>query len=261
MKDTISLTIPLEHSALTRASDMLHGLAIDISKGEESFEDQAEREAKITREAEAAASATESSAAEVFEPVVKYLIDGVQFTHAELLGANYTIEQIAALPVVGAAPENAEEEEIPPPAGVDLDSDGIPWDPRIHGANKNKLAKTQQWKKKRGVDAALVATVEAELRAAMAAGPENPVVTGAGSAGGTAPPPATTDPAPPPPPPATTDLATITSFPEFMAAVTRAGLTPETVLAALNKQGLPSVPLLAARPDLIPAIAADLFGA
>lgn len=53
-------------------------------------------------------------------------------------------------------------------AGVELDSDGLPWDSRIHSSSRKKLAKTQQWKKARGVDADLVARVEAELRQAMA---------------------------------------------------------------------------------------------
>jgi hypothetical protein len=53
----------------------------------------------------------------------------------------------------------------PPPVDVELDSAGLPWDARIHGKAKGKLAKTQEWKKIRGIDKNLVAQVEAELRA------------------------------------------------------------------------------------------------
>lgn len=46
-----------------------------------------------------------------------------------------------------------------------LDADGLPWDSRIHSSNKEK--KTDgTWRKRRGMnDAALIAQVEAELRA------------------------------------------------------------------------------------------------
>ena len=54
------------------------------------------------------------------------------------------------------------------------------------------------------------------------------------------------------------------TFPEFMAKVTREQAAGEidqaAVLAAVNAQGLASLPLLATRPDLIPAIDTALFG-
>jgi len=48
-----------------------------------------------------------------------------------------------------------------------LDSNGLPWDARIHSSSKAKI-KDGSWKKRKGVDASTVATVEAELRALMA---------------------------------------------------------------------------------------------
>lgn len=57
---------------------------------------------------------------------------------------------------------------------ADLDKNGLPWDERIHAGTKNKVA-DGTWKKKKGLnDAALVARVEAELRAAVAAAPAAP---------------------------------------------------------------------------------------
>ncbi len=50
-----------------------------------------------------------------------------------------------------------------------VDSSGLPWDERIHSANKAQIA-DGTWRKRRGVDAATVASVEMELRARMAAG-------------------------------------------------------------------------------------------
>lgn len=64
-----------------------------------------------------------------------------------------------------------------------------------------------------------------------------------------------------PDPAATT--ATAITFPEFMAkytpAIAAGTITQEMVTAALNKQGLESIPLLASRPDLLPAVHAELF--
>lgn len=52
------------------------------------------------------------------------------------------------------------------PAGT-VDKDGLPHDPRIHSGTKVTNA-DGTWRKRRGVDDALVTTVEAELRALMA---------------------------------------------------------------------------------------------
>jgi hypothetical protein len=59
---------------------------------------------------------------------------------------------------------------------------------------------------------------------------------------------------PPPPPPAD---ATMT-FPEFMRAITSARIPPGTVLDACKAVGMPSIPALNQRPDLIPTVAAAL---
>lgn len=59
--------------------------------------------------------------------------------------------------------------------GVEVDSEGLPWDKRIHSSARSKV-KDGPWKKLRGVDSALVAQVEAELRQNMA--PEIPAPAG-----------------------------------------------------------------------------------
>ena len=68
----------------------------------------------------------------------------------------------AATPSV-ASPSN--------PGGVDVDANGLPWDGRIHSGPTDKKPKNADgtWRKKRGVDDATVAAVEAELRAALGA--------------------------------------------------------------------------------------------
>lgn len=53
----------------------------------------------------------------------------------------------------------------------ELGKNGLPWDERIHSSAQTKTA-NGNWKYLRGVDTKLVAKVEAELRAKMAAGSE-----------------------------------------------------------------------------------------
>lgn len=184
----------------------------------------------------------------------------------------------------------------PPPAGVALDTEGLPWDARIHAATKTKVA-NGSWKKKKGTDPALVASVTAELRAVMglpAPAPAAAPVPPAGPLTGTsypfpvppvapvaatpvapAPPggnawPLNGSPAPapvaaaapvaPPAPPATP--AAITTFAQLMGYISgqiAAGKWshPET-LTACQANGVTALPLLAARPDLIPNVAGTI---
>lgn len=57
------------------------------------------------------------------------------------------------------------------PGGVEVDGNGLPWDGRIHSGPADKKPRNgdNTWRKKRGVDDATVAAVEAELRAALGA--------------------------------------------------------------------------------------------
>lgn len=64
-----------------------------------------------------------------------------------------------------AAPAPSAASPTPAGAGEVLDSEGFPWDGRIHGSGKTFLAKGGAWKLARGVDKALVEQVKAEYRA------------------------------------------------------------------------------------------------
>lgn len=277
---TISLTVPMDCNALTRASDMLHGLAIDLSK-EQPGTTVAEHEHTVTK-AVGDASITETTKSVVTEAPAPAPAPTTEPAATEVFAAPNadTVASVTEQPaesVQPAAPAESATTAEPvttaaAPAGVEVDSDGLPWDHRIHalgaGGAHNKLKKTQQWKKKRGVDAALVAEVEAELRAAMSAGPANPVVT----TGNAEPSPAPASPASPAaapttaaaaakpasPAPAPAPAGGTTTFPALMAAITANGIDQAAVTAAVNAQGLQALPLLAARPDLIPAVAAAL---
>lgn len=134
----------------------------------------------------------------------------------------------------------------PGPPG-DRDSEGLPWDGRIHSSSKALLA-DGKWRQRRNTDPAVVAAVTAELRAALAA-PSAPVP--AAPPAPPAPPPAAVVPPPPEAPASMT-------FPQFMHAITAARLAPGVVLEACKAVGMPSIPALAQRTDLIPAVATAL---
>lgn len=194
-------------------------------------------------------------------------------------------------PVNAATPASAPSTAAATPSnGVDLDADGLPWDERIHAGSKTKTTKGV-WTAKRGVnDGAFIAKVKAELRALMAipaapaappvqaqipmppAAPPAPIVTAAGAAVGlpVAPLPpgspeaalAATVQAPPVPPSAAAvtlgAYAGPATFPDLITVLTPAmsqgRLTTEMLNEACNVVGVPSLPLLASRPDLIPQV-------
>lgn len=153
--------------------------------------------------------------------------------------------------------------------GVDLDKAGFPWDQRIHSGNKQKVT-DGTWRKRRGIDDATVALVEGELRQVMGA----PAAVKAPT-----PPPsdAVKPPAPPAPPPASAippiPPSLVRAAPSsgsdprqlYTALVGRSAqafaarkLTPEQVSACCTKYGIPSLPLLANRLDLVQHVAAEI---
>lgn len=195
---------------------------------------------------------------------------------------------IAAGPV-GTSPAPT----LAPGASVELDSRGLPWDARIHAKGGNGPGGVKNadgsWRAKRGVnDAALVASVEAELRQALgapaptvAAVPVPPAQHAAqvfaASVGNV---PAIT-PVPPVPTAAPVLSAPIASPPAAPAAPAVGGQLPVTgnyielvtaitgwvkdgklneaeVSAACMAVGIPSLPLLATRLDLVASVSAVL---
>jgi hypothetical protein len=152
-----------------------------------------------------------------------------------------------------------------PASGVDLDKHGLPWDGRIHAGTKRKNA-DGSWTAKRGGDPAVVAQVEAELRQVMgapAAAPLAPVVS--------VPPPPVASPvaqapaapivAQPPPPVAPSGDARQ----QFVGLVGRASaaiqaqkVTQAEVNQCCVDAGVPALPLLANRLDLVAQVAAHV---
>lgn len=168
-------------------------------------------------------------------------------------------------------------------ASVELDKNGLPWDERIHAGTKTKL-KGGEWKAKKSVDPALVASVEAELRARIAAmpapvaavpavpaAPVAPAVDPAAVFGAAAPgvPPAPVIPTAPPvaplapaatvAPSVSADPATFEQLmPRITAAVTAGIMPPTAVGAACAAHGVASVVTLQQSPQFVPLVWATL---
>ena len=126
------------------------------------------------------------------------------------------------------------------------DVKGFPWDSRIHASSKAKVA-DGSWRMRRGVDPAIVLQVEAELRTVATA-------------------PAATTAAQLPPWPFATSGADIAPLPMRFAtlmqalpgAMTSGAVTTAQIDAACQAVGVPNLPTLAHREDLVPQVAATL---
>lgn len=166
-------------------------------------------------------------------------------------------------------------------SGVDLDANGMPWDNRIHAESKGKIA-DGTWRKKRNLDPAVLAQVEAELRQVMGAPGVAPL---APSTAPIAPTPPLAPAAPvtanlptasvsqvvaAPLPPAVTPAPAAGEVPadaraQFVALVGRASaaiqgqkVTQAEVNQCCVNAGVPALPLLANRLDLVAMVAAQV---
>lgn len=179
---------------------------------------------------------------------------------------------VAPPPPVNTAPTTTTPGVASSAAGVDLDANGLPWDGRIHADSKSKIA-DGTWRKKRNLDPATLAQVEAELRQVMGA-------TGAPLAPTVAP----SVPTPPPAPvaPVTANLPTASASPvvappppasevpqdarqQFVGLVGRASAAIQAgkvSQAEVNQicadSGIPALPLLANRLDLVATVASRI---
>lgn len=161
---------------------------------------------------------------------------------------------VALVPAVSTASPPSSAPVAPPAAapsgGVEKDARGLPWDMRIHSSSRAKTA-NGTWRVKKGMNdgGELTKRVEAELTQAMAApGPTPPASVVFGTTGAA--------PVVPPPPPGVVDQTL--SFPGLMTALTPAMAAGRINTALLTEAcvavGIPSLPLLATRPDLVPAV-------
>lgn len=207
------------------------------------------------------------------------------------------------LPVPPAPP-------VPPPtpiSGIEVDADGYPWDGRIHTSSRAKTT-DGAWRKRRGVDTALVTQIEGQLKQTMTI-PAHEVIPAPAATIGRAvadpfPFPMPTLGAPPPPPPFASNVVLpagpvsstptvsagaapavfpskkwteeeVRAIPEFPIAPATFPALMQKITAAFQQEsdksafqvriqeaiasvGLPSLPMLASRQDLVAAVATKL---
>ena len=132
--------------------------------------------------------------------------------------------------------------------GVELDKHGLPWDARIHAGTKRKNA-DNSWTAKRGVEPATVAAVEVELRQVMIA-PPGVIVAPAATA-----PAAVTVGAAPGEVPADARQQFVGLVGRASAAIQGQKITQAEVNQICNDSGIPALPLLANRLDLVTLVA------
>lgn len=276
-----------EHLSQSAARAHTHGVAFDG------------RPVKVTQIAADDSPAAGVDASEVFAGNANPQdVFGTNADPRQVFGGNAAAGATSGTPAISTP----QPESIPvaPPsdapasvANVELDSDGLPWDARIHAETKSKV-KAGTWKRKRGVDDAVVAEVEAQLRAVLGVPTPNvpaatvaasPVAQDQASPTATVPappvaaelgnvplPPASTPPAAtltqptevspaatvPPPPPG----AAAVTFPQLCARITNAlnggQLTQARLGEVLAAHKLTGLPTLAAFPQLVGPVAADL---
>ena len=91
------------------------------------------------------------------------------FNGASLAGNEGAAPSLAELDPAHAWPEALIPAlpPVPQAAGIDVDSKGSPWDGRIHASTRAKVA-DGTWRMKRGADDSLVASVKAEIAQTMA---------------------------------------------------------------------------------------------
>jgi len=150
--------------------------------------------------------------------------------------------------------------------GVQVDSEGLPWDKRIHSSAKGVM-KGGQWKLARNLDKDFVESVRAELMAVMNAAPGVPMATPmappAPAPGAV--PPASSVPVAPTPSPAPAGAGGADyghcTFPDLMGRVvdlSMNGTDPAAVAAICAEFGLTQPRDFANRPDMVPAMMARL---
>jgi len=153
------------------------------------------------------------------------------------------VPPVAEVDVIDALHDQEHEQE-PSFDPDDRDSDGLPWDERIHSSGRVKSS-DGRWRQRRGVDKVVLATVTAALRGEVAAPPPPPPP----------PPPAPVEAAVPlPPAPAVTQTLTQV-MPRLTASLASGALTQARLYEVCTQFGLTTGLMgLHERPDLIPGV-------
>lgn len=185
------------------------------------------------------------------EEVESELSPEVAFGKESTAVADFSVADYALKSITGAL--------VAKTAQCGLDNSGLPWDERIHSSSKAFNADAT-WRKKRGVSDALVAEVELQLKALMNV--PAPVHIQAEVAQ-VPPPPAEVlsfpVASPVPLPPDFDPKKAFVNFIQSSAQAVREGkITQEEVKNICIKHGVPDIPLLGNRLDLVPVIAIEV---
>lgn len=145
-------------------------------------------------------------------------------------------------------------------SNIEIDCNGLPWDGRIHSRTKTKTT-DGAWKLARGVDMKKVGEVTRELEAIMAI--PAPVDSASVNSRLAEIPPAPVVPRPPVTQPSADPIQPLvetftTLMNKITELVTAGRLNQAQVVKACQSAGIPSLPLVGTRPDLIPQISANI---
>ena len=151
---------------------------------------------------------------------------------------------------------NSTPESTDAPAGpAEYDSEGIPWDARIHAGNKSKI-QAGTWRRRRGISDDEYNKVVAELKGTAEPEPQ-PQESAPAAPQPQEPAPAAPQPLEPAPQtqqPSASHSASGLIWPEFMQrlqAGKQAGTYNDATMAAImQREGIAAVPLFYNRPDL-----------
>lgn len=180
-----------------------------------------------------------------------------------------TAATVAPPPPVNTAPTTTTPGVASSVGNVELDAKGFPWDARIHAESKARNA-DNTWRRRRNLDAAMITTVEAELRQVMGA-PTAPLAPSIAPIVPTPPPvmvapviansPTVSESAAavaPPAPPADARQQFVALVGRAAAALQAGKLTQAEVTQCCADVGIPALPLLANRLDLVATVAARI---
>lgn len=250
MSNSVSLTVPLEPNALRHAIKMLQGMESDLHSTPvlPTFCAEAASTAKANEIYEQMMAETDS---QVYDPMVIDPAYGEQDqADSANCGAGSYIDPSQAF---GTTQSDAPPPPPPPPppatTTVELDSEGMPWDARIHTVARTKVA-NGTWKLARNTPAELVASVKAEYLGNVTSPTTNNVPTAEQPVA-----PITDAPPPPPPPPGTVSGDIVR---QFMSDIAKSGKMPSEINTALQRHGVQTLQLIRDNADKIPAIRLEL---
>lgn len=157
------------------------------------------------------------------------------------------------------------------PSGIEVDSEGLPWDARIHSSSRN-LNADGSWRLRRNLNPDILTQVMAELKKTMGtrevmAQVNTPLPPSATPVAVPAPPVVISPPLPPatgisPPVGAAPIASGGNKFPALMKGIvamkTAGSLKDNQVKETLDAFNIPSLPMLMHRPDVIDEVAAAL---